>query len=121
MGICAHSGEEKKTEVNLSNEKIGEKSTKPVDEKKAQDGTEAGEMIRIKVSCTDLPFPNIDPCIVLREKKGQFSNIDSKFDSDNWEEIGRTENLTDNPNPVFTRPLTLKYVIEKNQEVSARA
>ena len=55
----------------------------------------------------------IDPfVIVLMREESHLSNK-----SEEWLEVGRTEEIKDNENPIFKTTIQVSYYFEKNQKI----
>lgn len=67
-------------------------------------------IVEISISCKDLPdldrLTKSDPMCVL---------YTMEFEADMWKEVGRTELIWNNLNPVFVKKLVIEYFFEESQ------
>ncbi|ORY31112.1 copine-8-like protein [Neocallimastix californiae] len=74
--------------------------------------------VEIKISCNDLPkfdtFSKSDPKVFVFQERVTYSN-NSK--NSVWENIGSTERIQNNDNPVFTKSLYIDYYFETIQKL----
>ena len=86
-----------------------------------QEGGDAGlvKMIELNFACKQLPnldtVTRTDAMILVRLLGYIFGLISS--DTGNWAEVGRTEIINDNLNPIFVKSVAVPYHFEKQQKV----
>ena len=79
----------------------------------------SSERIQLFVSCNDLKKKDLqsdsDPFVIVSEKRS--NRIDKKTGKkiEGFIELGRTEKITDNPNPIFETHFELEYFFEETQ------